>query len=176
MASKVQSLLPGASDTCRGPAAESGGPVAGRDRGEVALGRGFSHHAGWDAGRGDDQPWLRHPTLKSWMQPAATDRAGAHRIPWSRMVRCAMKNASSRYTATFRRVGGGTSRHYPNPDAGGDKPIPGYTVAGTRFEPRSSACEGCGCRLRHPDVFRIQLRSAARAAALGHLKVIAADA
>ena len=55
-------------------------------------------------------------------------------------------------------------------DAGGDKPIPGYTVAGETNP--FLGMRGVRLSLRHPDVFRIQLRALARAAALGHLKVM----
>ena len=55
-------------------------------------------------------------------------------------------------------------------DAGGDKPIPGYTVAGETNP--FLGMRGVRLSLRHPDVFRVQLRALARAAALGHLKVM----
>jgi phosphoenolpyruvate-protein phosphotransferase (PTS system enzyme I) len=55
-------------------------------------------------------------------------------------------------------------------DAGGDKPIPGYTVAGEANP--FLGVRGVRLSLRHPDVFRVQLRALARAAALGHLKVM----
>jgi phosphoenolpyruvate-protein phosphotransferase (PTS system enzyme I) len=55
-------------------------------------------------------------------------------------------------------------------DAGGDKPIPGYTVTGETNP--FLGMRGVRLSLRHPDVFRVQLRALARAAALGHLKVM----
>jgi phosphotransferase system enzyme I (PtsI) len=55
-------------------------------------------------------------------------------------------------------------------DAGGDKPIPGYTVDGESNP--FLGMRGVRLSLRHPDVFRIQLRALARAAALGPLKIM----
>src|SRR5206468_10543041 len=55
-------------------------------------------------------------------------------------------------------------------DAGGDKPIPGLT--------RSGECNpflgirGVRLSLRHPEVFQVQLRALARAAAHGALKIM----
>ncbi len=55
-------------------------------------------------------------------------------------------------------------------DAGGDKPIPGYTIAGETNP--FLGMRGVRLSLRHPEVFRVQLRALARAAALGPLKVM----
>jgi phosphotransferase system enzyme I (PtsI) len=55
-------------------------------------------------------------------------------------------------------------------DAGGDKPIPGYTVAGETNP--FLGMRGMRLSLRHPDVFRLQLRALARAGVLGPLKVM----
>lgn len=55
-------------------------------------------------------------------------------------------------------------------DAGGDKPIPGYTVDGESNP--FLGLRGLRLSLRHPDIFRVQLRALARAAALGPLKVM----
>jgi phosphotransferase system enzyme I (PtsI) len=55
-------------------------------------------------------------------------------------------------------------------DAGGDKPIPGYTVDGERNP--FLGMRGIRLSLRHRDVFRIQLRALARAAALGPVKIM----
>ena len=55
-------------------------------------------------------------------------------------------------------------------DAGGDKPIPGYTIAGETNP--FLGMRGVRLSLRHPDVFRVQLRALARAATLGPLKVM----
>ncbi|MGJ4946692.1 phosphoenolpyruvate--protein phosphotransferase [Bradyrhizobium sp. HKCCYLS1011] len=55
-------------------------------------------------------------------------------------------------------------------DAGGDKPIPGYTVDGESNP--FLGLRGLRLSLRHPDIFRIQLRALARAAALGPLKIM----
>jgi phosphoenolpyruvate-protein phosphotransferase (PTS system enzyme I) len=55
-------------------------------------------------------------------------------------------------------------------DAGGDKPIPGYTVDGESNP--FLGMRGIRLSLRHPDVFGVQLRAMARAAMLGPLKVM----
>jgi phosphotransferase system enzyme I (PtsI) len=55
-------------------------------------------------------------------------------------------------------------------DAGGDKPIPGLTPQG-ELNPFLGV-RGIRLSLAHPEVFRVQLRALARAAALGPLKVM----
>lgn len=55
-------------------------------------------------------------------------------------------------------------------DAGGDKPVAGYTVEGETNP--FLGLRGIRLSLRHPDVFRVQLRALARAAALGPLKIM----
>jgi phosphoenolpyruvate-protein phosphotransferase (PTS system enzyme I) len=55
-------------------------------------------------------------------------------------------------------------------DAGGDKPIPGYTVDGEKNP--FLGMRGIRLSLRHKDVFRIQLRAVARVAALGPVKIM----
>ena len=56
-------------------------------------------------------------------------------------------------------------------DAGGDKPIPGVTLDG-EVNP-FLGLRGLRLALARPEVFRVQLRALARAAALGPLKVMA---
>jgi len=55
-------------------------------------------------------------------------------------------------------------------DAGGDKPIPGLTRSGETNP--FLGVRGVRLSLRRPDIFRVQLRALARAAALGNLKVM----
>lgn len=55
-------------------------------------------------------------------------------------------------------------------DAGGDKPIAGYTIEG-EINP-FLGLRGIRLSLRHPDIFRVQLRALARAAAIGPLKIM----
>jgi phosphotransferase system enzyme I (PtsI) len=55
-------------------------------------------------------------------------------------------------------------------DAGGDKPIPGLTAPG-ELNPFLGV-RGIRLSFAHPEVFRVQLRALARAAALGPLKVM----
>ncbi len=56
-------------------------------------------------------------------------------------------------------------------DAGGDKPIPGLTPDGERNP--FLGLRGLRLSLARPEIFRVQLRALARAAALGPLKVMA---
>jgi phosphoenolpyruvate-protein phosphotransferase (PTS system enzyme I) len=55
-------------------------------------------------------------------------------------------------------------------DAGGDKPIDGYTPAGDRNP--FLGLRGIRLSLLKPDLFRLQLRAIARAAALGPVRVV----
>ncbi len=55
-------------------------------------------------------------------------------------------------------------------DAGGDKPIPGVTPVGETNP--FLGVRGLRLSLRHPEIFAVQLRALARAAALGPLKVM----
>ncbi|RXT57080.1 phosphoenolpyruvate--protein phosphotransferase [Bosea sp. Tri-44] len=55
-------------------------------------------------------------------------------------------------------------------DAGGDKPIAGYTLDGETNP--FLGLRGIRLSLRHPDIFRVQLRALARAAAIGPLKIM----
>ena len=75
--------------------------------------------------------------------------------------------------AAYRRIlewAGGRPVTVRTLDAGGDKPIPGYTVAGEANP--FLGLRGIRLSLRHPQVFRVQLRALARAAAHGPLKVM----
>jgi phosphotransferase system enzyme I (PtsI) len=55
-------------------------------------------------------------------------------------------------------------------DAGGDKPIPGFTVAGEANP--FLGVRGIRLSLAHPEVLLVQLRALARAAAVGPLKIM----
>jgi phosphoenolpyruvate-protein phosphotransferase (PTS system enzyme I) len=55
-------------------------------------------------------------------------------------------------------------------DAGGDKPIPGYTIDGESNP--FLGVRGVRLSLMHPDALLVQLRALARAAALGPLKIM----
>lgn len=55
-------------------------------------------------------------------------------------------------------------------DAGGDKPIAGYTIDGETNP--FLGLRGIRLSLRHPDIFRVQLRALARAAVIGPLKIM----
>jgi phosphoenolpyruvate-protein phosphotransferase (PTS system enzyme I) len=55
-------------------------------------------------------------------------------------------------------------------DAGGDKPVPGFTEDGEANP--FLGVRGLRLCLRHPDIFRVQLRALARAAVRGNLKVM----
>lgn len=75
--------------------------------------------------------------------------------------------------AAYRRIlawAGGRPVTVRTLDAGGDKPIAGYTP--THEANPFLGMRGIRLSLRHPDVFRVQLRALARAAADGPLKVM----
>src|SRR6185503_4290654 len=55
-------------------------------------------------------------------------------------------------------------------DAGGDKPIPGVTVDGESNP--FLGVRGLRLSLARPEIFRVQLRALARAAALGDIKIM----
>ena len=84
-----------------------------------------------------------------------------------------MRSASSSSTASLVAWAAGRPVTIRTLDAGGDKPIPGYTVDGETNP--FLGMRGIRLSLRHPDVFRIQLRALARAAALGPAQGHAAD-
>jgi phosphotransferase system enzyme I (PtsI) len=75
--------------------------------------------------------------------------------------------------AAYRRImlwAGGRPVTIRTLDAGGDKPIPGYTVDGEHNP--FLGLRGVRLSLRHPHVLTAQLRALARAAALGPLKIM----
>jgi phosphotransferase system enzyme I (PtsI) len=75
--------------------------------------------------------------------------------------------------ATYRRIltwADGKPVTVRTLDAGGDKPIKGYTVA-NEANP-FLGIRGIRLSLRQPEVFRVQLRALARAAAYGRLRIM----
>ena len=145
-------------------------PRAGRDRGEDRLGRA-SHHAGRDAGRVMINVAEPIRSRKAWILLAATESAWcAPNSCFSEWCACPTRR---RHIAPIPRLvewAAGSPVTIRTLDAGGDKPIPGYTVAGETNP--FLGMRGVRLSLRHPDVFRVQLRALARAAALGHLKIM----
>jgi phosphoenolpyruvate-protein phosphotransferase (PTS system enzyme I) len=74
--------------------------------------------------------------------------------------------------AAYRKVltwAGGKPVTIRTVDAGGDKPVPGFTVAETN---PFLGLRGIRLCLQRPDVFRVQVRALLRAAAAGNLKVM----
>lgn len=72
--------------------------------------------------------------------------------------------------AALLRWAGGRPVTIRTLDAGGDKPIAGYTIDGESNP--FLGLRGIRLSLRHPQIFRVQLRALARAASLGPLKIM----
>lgn len=101
---------------------------------------------------------------------AACDGIGLTRTEF--LVEQALRDEALQYELYAQLLGWAAGRPVTirTLDAGGDKPIPGYTIAGESNP--FLGLRGIRLSLRHPDVFRIQLRALARAAALGRLKIM----
>jgi phosphotransferase system enzyme I (PtsI) len=80
------------------------------------------------------------------------------------------EDAQAAVYARILRWAGGRPVTIRTLDAGGDKPIPGVTPEGEANP--FLGVRGLRLSLRHPELFRLQLRALARAAALGPLKVM----
>jgi phosphotransferase system enzyme I (PtsI) len=102
--------------------------------------------------------------------PEACDGIGLTRTEF--LVAQALHDEARQYELYARLLGWAASRPVTirTLDAGGDKPIPGYTITGESNP--FLGLRGIRLSLRHPDVFRVQLRALARAAALGPLKIM----
>ncbi|HXV25029.1 MAG TPA: phosphoenolpyruvate--protein phosphotransferase [Alphaproteobacteria bacterium] len=106
------------------------------------------------------------------IEPAHTDGVGLVRTEFLFQGREQLPGEEEQLAA-YRRIldwAGGRPVIIRTLDAGGDKPIPGLTRTGESNP--FLGVRGVRLSLRHPEVFRIQLRALARAAAEGPLKIM----
>ena len=102
--------------------------------------------------------------------PACCDGVGLARTEF--LAGGALRDEDQQYRlyAELVRWAGGMPVTIRTVDAGGDKPIAGYTVDG---EANSFlGIRGIRLSLAHPEIFKIQLRALLRAAALGTVKIM----
>jgi phosphotransferase system enzyme I (PtsI) len=112
------------------------------------------------------------PSLLDALDPAHTDGVGLTRTEF--LFQGTALPDEERQLAVYVRVldwAAGRPVIIRTLDAGGDKPIPGLTVDGESNP--FLGLRGLRLSLARPDVFRVQLRALARAAARGPLKVMA---
>ena len=106
------------------------------------------------------------------LDPAHTDGIGLVRTEFLFAGRDRFPDEDEQY-AIYRRLldwAAGRPVTIRTLDAGGDKPLPGLTRSGETNP--FLGVRGVRLSLRHPDVFAVQLRALARAAAAGDLKVM----
>ena len=106
------------------------------------------------------------------LDPAICDGIGLVRTEILFDGRAALPDEDAQLQAYRRIVGWADGRPVTirTLDAGGDKPIPGVTVDGESNP--FLGLRGVRLSLRHPDLFRIQLRALARAAAAGDVRIM----
>jgi phosphotransferase system enzyme I (PtsI) len=103
-------------------------------------------------------------------EPAFCDGVGLARTEF--LAGGALSDEDQQYGlyAELLRWAGGKPVTIRTVDAGGDKPVKGYTVDG---EANSFlGMRGIRLSLAHPDIFKVQLRALLRAAALGTVKIM----
>jgi phosphotransferase system enzyme I (PtsI) len=113
---------------------------------------------------------LDDPALLDGLEPAICDGVGLTRTEFL-FERGAPDEAAQ--VAVYRRIldwAGGRPVTIRTLDAGGDKPLPGITVDGEANP--FLGVRGLRLSLTRPELFRVQLRALARAAAHGPLKVM----
>jgi phosphotransferase system enzyme I (PtsI) len=100
------------------------------------------------------------------------DGVGLMRTEFLLTRRTALPNEDTQYAAydSVLRWAGTRPVTIRTFDAGGDKPVPGFTED-NEANPFLGV-RGLRLCLRHPDIFRVQLRALARAAVRGNLKVM----
>ena len=106
------------------------------------------------------------------IDPACCDGIGLVRTELMLRERAALEDEEAHYEAYRRLVLWARGRPVTvrTLDAGGDKPIEGYTVDGESHP--FLGMRGLRLSLLHPDVFTVQLRALARAAVLGPLQIL----
>jgi phosphotransferase system enzyme I (PtsI) len=106
------------------------------------------------------------------VDPSCCDGIGLVRTELMLRERAALEDEEAHYEA-YRRVvlwARGRPVTIRTFDAGGDKPIEGYTVNGESHP--FLGMRGLRLSLLHPDIFTIQLRALARAAVLGPVQIL----
>jgi phosphoenolpyruvate-protein phosphotransferase (PTS system enzyme I) len=104
------------------------------------------------------------------LQPEACDGIGLTRTEF--LVEAALRDEAAQFEAYagLLRWAAGRPVTIRTLDAGGDKPIAGYTL-NDEANP-FLGLRGIRLSLRHPEILRVQLRALARAAAIGPLKIM----
>lgn len=114
---------------------------------------------------------VAEPDEVDGIDPAHCDGIGLMRTEFLFHGPGGLPDEETQYRA-YRKVlewAGGRSVTIRTLDAGGDKPVPGLTVAEAN---PFLGCRGIRLSLLRPDVFRVQLRALARAAVHGNLQVM----
>ena len=114
---------------------------------------------------------IAEPDEVDGIDPAHCDGVGLMRTEFLFHGPGGLPDEETQYRA-YRKVlewAGGRSVTIRTLDAGGDKPVPGLTIAEAN---PFLGCRGIRLSLLRPDVFRVQLRALARAAVHGNLQVM----
>lgn len=115
---------------------------------------------------------IADPAELAAIDPVTCDGIGLTRTEFLFHGHAGLPDEAAQY-AVYRRIvewAGGKPVTIRTLDAGGDKPIPGLTVDGETNP--FLGLRGIRLSLRRPDIFGIQLRALARAAAHGPLKIM----
>ncbi|MGP0060240.1 MAG: phosphoenolpyruvate--protein phosphotransferase [Beijerinckiaceae bacterium] len=115
---------------------------------------------------------LADPAELDRLDPYICDGVGLVRTEFLFHGQSRLPDEDTQY-ATYRRIvewAGARPVTIRTLDAGGDKPIPGFTIAGESNP--FLGLRGIRLSLTRPDVFRVQLRALARAAAHGTVKIM----
>jgi phosphotransferase system enzyme I (PtsI) len=115
---------------------------------------------------------IADPAELAAIDPATCDGIGLTRTEFLFHSHAGLPDEAAQY-AVYRRIvewAGGKPVTIRTLDAGGDKPIPGLTLDGETNP--FLGLRGIRLSLRRPEIFGIQLRALARAAAHGPLKVM----
>ncbi|WP_428698329.1 phosphoenolpyruvate--protein phosphotransferase [Stappia sp.] len=114
---------------------------------------------------------IAEPDEVDGIDPAHCDGVGLMRTEFLFHGPGGLPDEETQYRA-YRKVlewAGGRSVTIRTLDAGGDKPVPGLTIAEAN---PFLGCRGIRLSLLRPEIFRVQLRALARAAVHGNLQVM----